>query len=99
MTIHVLNHFNFWDAVPLGSSDSYAKIAQATDLPEPIVRGYLQSAFTNFVFADAGPHTNRVAHMAASVFVARDEAIRAYIKHGMNTMWPASTVGVEAFEK
>ncbi len=98
LTCDVLNEFNFWDAVPLNGSASYAEIAKATQLPEQIVRRYLRHAFTLFIFAEEGPGTDRVVHSASSAYVVRHPNMRSLIGHTMQDNRPASVAGVDALK-
>ncbi|PYI11096.1 O-methyltransferase [Aspergillus sclerotiicarbonarius CBS 121057] len=86
LTFDVLNNFNFWDAVPLDGSASYADIAKSTQLPEQIVRRFLRLVFTVFVFCEEEPGLDRVVHTAASSHMARSPLARA-------------AVGVDALKK
>lgn len=96
LTIDVLNHFNFWDAVPLNGSASYADIARSTNLPEQIVRRFLRMALTMFIFAEEAPGSDRIVHTAASAHLVHAPLFRSYIGHNMQDVRPAATVGVDA---
>ncbi|KAH8885611.1 O-methyltransferase [Thozetella sp. PMI_491] len=99
LTYDVLNHFNFWDAVPVDGSASYAEIAKATRLPEQIVRRFLRNAIASFIFAEEAPNSDRVVHTLASAQVARNPQLRSLIAHCAQDVRPAAVHGVEALEK
>ncbi|KAL1840070.1 hypothetical protein VTK73DRAFT_3857 [Phialemonium thermophilum] len=54
MILSVLDRFDFWSAVPLSGSASYADVAARTQLPETLVRRILRHAMTMRLFAQAG---------------------------------------------
>ncbi|RAL00866.1 O-methyltransferase [Aspergillus ibericus CBS 121593] len=99
LTFDVFNNFDFWHAVPLNGSASYADIAQSTNLPEQIVRRFLRLAFTMFVFSEEEPGSDRVVHTAASAHMVRFPFVRAFVAHNMEDVRPAATVGVDALKK
>ncbi|KAI2919321.1 hypothetical protein CBS147371_3684 [Aspergillus niger] len=99
LAFDVFNNFNFWDAVPLNGSASYADIAKSTNLPEQIVRRILRLAFTIFVFAEEAPGSDRVVHTAASALIVRNPFVKSYLEHNMEDVRPAATVGVDALKK
>ncbi|GLB11184.1 hypothetical protein AtubIFM57258_007604 [Aspergillus tubingensis] len=99
LAFDVFNNFNFWDAVPLNGSASYADIAKSTNLPEQIVRRILRLAFTIFVFAEEAPGSDRVVHTAASAHIVRSPFVKSYLEHNMEDVRPAATVGVDALKK
>ena len=99
LTINVLNRFNFWDAVPLAGSASYAEIAKTTNLPEQIVRRFLRMAFTMFIFTEEALGSDRVVHTSASAHIAKEPLYKSFIAHGTDDLRPAATVGVDALER
>ncbi|RKL39695.1 hypothetical protein BFJ70_g5948 [Fusarium oxysporum] len=50
---NILNQFNFWNAVPIGGSATYAEITARVHLPESIVRRVLKYAISIRIFAGA----------------------------------------------
>lgn len=95
----VFNNFDFWNAIPLNGSASYADIARLTKLPEQTVRRFLRLAFTIFVFAEESPGSERIVHTAASAHVVRSPFVQSFIAHNMEDIRPAATVGVDALKR
>ncbi|SPO05440.1 related to sterigmatocystin 8-O-methyltransferase precursor [Cephalotrichum gorgonifer] len=83
MVLDVLNQFNFFSAVPLGGSATYSEIAQATTVPESIVRRIVRHAMTNRIFVESPPGSGRVAHTATSAFLARNPLMGSWIGHNL----------------
>lgn len=93
--LNILNHFDFWSAVPLGGSASYAEIAQRTSLPQDVVYRVLQHAVTLRIFVETSepppppaseappspPPSSRggVRHTARSAALARSAGLRALV--------------------
>jgi hypothetical protein len=79
--LNVLNYFNFWDAVPLGGTASYADIAKHTNLPEEVVRRFVQHATTLRVFeeTDPGKSSSHIKHSFRSAPLARSKGLRALL--------------------
>ncbi|KAK0637900.1 O-methyltransferase gsfB [Lasiodiplodia hormozganensis] len=77
--LNVLNYFNFWSAVPLEGSASYAEIAQHVSLPEDVVKRVIQHGATLRIFAETEPgkKTTRVQHTSRSAALARSSGLRA----------------------
>ncbi|KAK1770138.1 O-methyltransferase-domain-containing protein [Phialemonium atrogriseum] len=93
--LDVLNQFDFWSAVPLSGSVTQAEVAARTGLPEDLVRRFLRHAATMRLFAlvpaGDGDGSGRVAHTAASAFVARSPAHRGWIAHHLEESRVACT--------
>ncbi|KAH8896371.1 S-adenosyl-L-methionine-dependent methyltransferase [Thozetella sp. PMI_491] len=96
-TIDVLNHFNFWDAVSLDASASYAEIATRVSLPEATVRRFLHVAFSMYYFAPDGP--DLVKHTSASALLVKSTLQRSFIEHCLVEVRPAAVCMVEALMK
>jgi hypothetical protein len=79
--LNVLNYFNFWDAVPLDGTASYADIATHTKLPEEVVRRFVQHAATLRIFEETEPgkSSSRVKHSFRSAPLARSKGLRALL--------------------
>lgn len=81
--LNVLNHFDFWAAVPLDGSASYAEIAERTNLPLDVAYRVLQHAFTLRFFAEApagpGAAAARVQHSSRSAAVAAQPGLKALV--------------------
>lgn len=77
--LNVLNYFDFWSAVPLEGSASYAEIAQRVSLPEDVVQRVIQHGTTLRIFAETEPgkKTSRVQHTSRSAALARNSGLRA----------------------
>ncbi|KAL6872762.1 O-methyltransferase domain-containing protein [Trichoderma novae-zelandiae] len=99
VALDVMNSFNFWAAVPLGASASYADIAQATNLPEQIVRRILRFGMTMYLFREEAPGSGRVVHSAASAYMARSRHMQSFTSHLLEDVRPATTVVADALRK
>jgi hypothetical protein len=75
--LNVLNHFDFWTAVPVDSSASYGEIAEQVSLPEDVVIRVLQHAVTLRLFAESS--SRRVQHTSRSSALARQPGLRALV--------------------
>lgn len=78
--LNILNEFNFWDAVPLTGSASYASIAAKVGLQEAIVYRILRHAITRRLFAEAA-NGDGVQHTSVSAAPARSPLMRAWVGH------------------
>lgn len=97
--INVLNQFDFFSAVPLEGSASYADISRRTQLPEAIVRRILRHAMTSKLFAETEAGSDRVVHTAATAYVVRNPTLRSWVAHNLEEMEPASAKLPEALRK
>ncbi|RYP92184.1 hypothetical protein DL770_001691 [Monosporascus sp. CRB-9-2] len=79
--LNVLNHFDFWSAVPLDGSASYEEIAKQTSLPQNVVYRILQHAVTLRLFAETEPgkSTSRIKHTSRSAALAKQAGLRALV--------------------
>ncbi|KAI1927245.1 hypothetical protein LOZ58_002197 [Ophidiomyces ophidiicola] len=79
--LNVLNHFDFWSAVPLEGSASYAEIAKHTSLPEEVVQRVIEHATTLRIFAqtEPGKTSTRIEHSSRSAALARSSGLRALV--------------------
>lgn len=77
----MLNRLNFWDAVPIEGSSTYAEIAQNVKLPESAVRRILRHAFSLRVFAEHPLGSEHVVHTNFSSFPIRQPNVRSWIAH------------------
>ncbi|KAI1499267.1 sterigmatocystin 8-O-methyltransferase [Biscogniauxia marginata] len=80
-TLNILNYFNFWAAVPLDGSASYAEIAQHVSLPEDVVNRVLKHATALRIFAETEPGkaTSRIEHTSRSAALAKSSGLRALV--------------------
>ncbi|KAK2923172.1 Winged helix-like DNA-binding domain superfamily [Fusarium oxysporum f. sp. vasinfectum] len=79
--IDVLNHFDIWNAVPVGGSASYSEIATKVNLPESLVRRILKYAITIRYFARDPSDKDRVVHTSLSAVPAKQYLIRSWFRH------------------
>ncbi|KAI1096292.1 sterigmatocystin 8-O-methyltransferase [Rostrohypoxylon terebratum] len=79
--LNTLNYFDFWSAVPLAGSASYAEIAQHVSLPEDVVRRVLQHAVTLRIFEETEPgkSTSLIRHTSRSAALARFSGLKALV--------------------
>ncbi|OHX00095.1 sterigmatocystin 8-o-methyltransferase [Colletotrichum incanum] len=100
--LNILNHFDFWSAVPLDGSASYPDIAKHTNLPEEVVHRVLEHAYTLRIFEETDPGkplTTRVQHTARSAALVKNAGLRALVATLMNDAGPPMTVLHAALEK
>lgn len=79
--LNILNHFDFWSAVPVDGSASYAEIAQRTRLPQDVVYRVVQHATTLRLFAETEPGkpSSRIQHTSRSAALAKQVGLRALV--------------------
>ncbi|KAI0902417.1 sterigmatocystin 8-O-methyltransferase [Annulohypoxylon nitens] len=79
--LNTLNYFDFWSAVPLTGSASYAEIAQHVSLPEDVVRRVLQHAVTLRIFEETEPgkSASLIRHTSRSAALARSSGLKALV--------------------
>ncbi|RYP17064.1 hypothetical protein DL766_008984 [Monosporascus sp. MC13-8B] len=79
--LNVLNHFDFWSAVPLDGSASYEEIAKHTSLPQDVVYRIMQHAVTLRLFAETEPgkSSSRIQHTSRSAALAKQAGLRALV--------------------
>ncbi|KAL0935692.1 sterigmatocystin 8-o-methyltransferase [Colletotrichum truncatum] len=100
--LNTLNHFNFWSAVPLEGSASYADIAKHVNLPEEVVHRLLEHAYTLRIFEETDPLkplTTQVRHTARSAALAKNEGLQGLVFNIMNDAGPPMAVLNYALEK
>ncbi|UNI13379.1 hypothetical protein JDV02_000128 [Purpureocillium takamizusanense] len=81
MALNLMNHFDFWSAVPLDGSSSVKEIADHAQLPEEVVDRVLRHATTLRFFAPDGDFkvTKRVSHSSRSAALAKSSGLRALV--------------------
>ena len=81
MALNLMNHFDFWSAVPLESSASAQDIAQHADIPEEVARRVIEHAMTLRLFEPQGDYrvTGRVKHSARSAALLKSTGLRALV--------------------
>jgi len=99
--LNVLNHFDFWAAVPLDGSASYLEISQKVELPEEVVRRIIEHATTLRIFAETVPGSpkSRVVHTSRSAAVAKSAGLKALVSTIIDDAGAASLMLNLALEK
>src|SRR3569833_369438 len=87
MVLDVLSQLDFFTAVPLNGSITYAELAKKTNVSEPVVRRLLRHAMTSRFFAPAPDDS--VRHSANSAQVARTPLLKSWIAHNCQEIRPA----------
>ncbi|KAI0155216.1 S-adenosyl-L-methionine-dependent methyltransferase [Xylariaceae sp. FL1272] len=77
--LNILNHFNFWTAVPLDGSASFEEIAKSVSLPKDVVERVLQHGFTLRLFDQVESDPSQVKHTARSAALAKQSGLRALV--------------------
>jgi hypothetical protein len=79
--LNTLNYFNFWDAVPLDGTASYADIAKHTNLPLEVATRLVRHATTLRIFEETEPgkSSSRIKHSFRSAPLARSKGLRALL--------------------
>ncbi|KLJ05406.1 hypothetical protein EMPG_11125 [Blastomyces silverae] len=79
--LNTMNYFDFWSAVPVDGTASYADIAKHTSLPEDVAHRLLQHAMTLRIFSETEPGkpSSRVQHTSRSAALARSSGLRALV--------------------
>jgi hypothetical protein len=79
--LNVLNYFDFWSAVPLDGTASYADFAAHTHLPEEVVYRVLQHAVTLRLFEETEPGkaASRLRHTSRSAALLRNPGLKALV--------------------
>jgi hypothetical protein len=95
--LNILNHFDFWSAVPLEGSASYDEIAKHTNLPKEVVQRVLEHGTTLHLFTKAGPE--RVKHTCRSAALVKSSGLRALVSTVLDDAGPPMTVINEALER
>ncbi|KAF4473356.1 Sterigmatocystin 8-O-methyltransferase [Fusarium agapanthi] len=82
--------FNFWNAVPIGGSATYAEITAQVNLPESIVRRVLKYAISIRIFANANDKPDSVCHTSLSALAARNRLYQNWLRHLLEEAGPGS---------
>ena len=93
----ILNHFDFWSAVPLTGSTTTAEIATETKLPAEVVQRVLDHAKTLRIFAD-GADSTHTRHTSRSAALAKSPGLRALVSTILDDAGPPMTVMQQALE-
>ncbi|KAI1804354.1 S-adenosyl-L-methionine-dependent methyltransferase [Daldinia bambusicola] len=99
--LNILNHFEFWSAVPLEGSASYSEIAQRVSLPEDVVRRVLKHAVTLRIFeeTDPGKSSSNVRHNSRSAALARNAGLQALVSSVLDVASTPMMVMPEALNR
>ncbi|KAF4333372.1 methyltransferase [Fusarium beomiforme] len=96
---NILNQFNFWNAVPLDSSATYAEIAAQVKLPEITVRRVLKYAISIRIFANAKHKPDSVCHTSISALPARNQLYQTWLRHLLEEAGPGSFYVAESLKR
>lgn len=96
--LSILNHFDFWSAVPLDGSASYDDIATHTKLPREVVRRVLEHATTLHLFVKA-EKPSHVEHTSRSAALAKSSGLRALVSTVLDDAGPPLTVMNETLRR
>ncbi|ROT38016.1 S-adenosyl-L-methionine-dependent methyltransferase [Sodiomyces alkalinus F11] len=100
--LNILNHFDFWSAVPLAGSATYSEIALHTSLPEEVVTRVIEHATTLRIFEKTAfePGTPlRIRHTSRSAALAKSAGLRALVSTVLDDAGPPMTVMQEALRR
>ncbi|KAM3439948.1 hypothetical protein MY4824_002455 [Beauveria thailandica] len=81
MALNLMNHFDFWSAVPLEGSASVSDIAKHTNLPEEVAQRVVEHGLTLRLFSPEGDYrvTGRVQHSCRSAALVKSTGLRALV--------------------
>ncbi|KAJ4055577.1 hypothetical protein NW756_003282 [Fusarium oxysporum] len=96
---NILNQFNFWNAVPIGGSATYAEITAQVNLPESIVRRVLKYAISIRIFSSANDKPDSVCHTSISALPARNRLYQNWLRHLLEEAGPGSLHVAESLKK
>ncbi|KAI1183184.1 sterigmatocystin 8-O-methyltransferase [Nemania serpens] len=77
--LNILNHFDFWSAVPLEGSASYYEISERVSLPKDVVTRVLQHGITLRLFDEVEDDSSRIRHTSRSAALARQPGLQALV--------------------
>ncbi|KAK5991391.1 O-methyltransferase lcsG [Cladobotryum mycophilum] len=99
--LNILNHFDFWSAVPLDGTASYADIAKHTSLPEEVVQRVLEHAVTLRIFSEKEPKQSPtlIEHTSRSAALAKSAGLRALVSAIVDDSGAPMMVMTEALRK
>ncbi|KAI0401078.1 sterigmatocystin 8-O-methyltransferase [Xylaria palmicola] len=100
--LNVLNHFNFWSAVPVEGSATYPEIAERVSLPLDVVTRVLQHGITLRLFAEAagdGSSSPKIQHTSRSAALARQPGLQALVSSVLDISGPPMMALTSALEK
>lgn len=97
--LSILNHFDFWSAVPLDGSASYDTIAAHTNLPREVVRRVLEHSTTLHLFTRDPSQPGHVKHTCRSAALVKSPGLRALVSTVLDDAGPPLTIMNEALRK
>ena len=97
VSLRVAYAYNLAAHVPLEGSCSYASLAAASGLAEPVLRRIMRHCMGNYNFAPAG--NDEVRHTAISRLLATDSEFRDCVGFQLEDFVPASAFVVEALRE
>ncbi|KAF2737468.1 S-adenosyl-L-methionine-dependent methyltransferase [Polyplosphaeria fusca] len=100
--LNIMNHFNFWNAVPASGSASIADIAKHTALPEEVVQRVIEHGTTLRYFAytdNAAPSKSPIQHTSRSAALAKSPGLRALVASCIQDIMPPMAIMPEALER
>lgn len=101
-TLSVLNHFDFWSAVPLNGSASYEEISAKTTLPVPVCQRLVEHGATLRLFSvtsDGTTGARRVHHTSRSAAIAQNQGLKALVSTILDDAGPAMSVMPETLRR
>lgn len=80
-TLNILNYFDFWTAVPIPGTATYAQIAAHTKLPEEVVYRVMQHAVNLRIFTEVkdADGSFKITHNSRSAALARSPGLQALV--------------------
>lgn len=87
----MLNHFDFWSAVPLEGEATYAEISKKTNLPLEVVQRILEHGKTLHLFTWGSTPTS-VKHTSRSAALLKNKGLRALVSTVIDDAGPPMTV-------
>lgn len=98
--LNLLNHFDFWSAVPLDGSASYDDIAARVSLPREVVQRVIEHGLTLRIFEKTNfDGTVRIRHSCRSAALARSPGLKALVSTVLDDAGPPMTVMQEALDR
>ncbi|KAK5633250.1 hypothetical protein RRF57_008964 [Xylaria bambusicola] len=95
--LNVLNHFNFWAAVPVEGSASYSEIAERVSLPIDVATRMIQHATTLRLFEEVS--ASQVKHTSRSAALARQPGLQALVSSVLDITGAPMMAMTSALEK
>lgn len=97
MSLDVLNQFDFFSAVPLTGSASYADISKATKLPESVVRRILNWTMIQHIFFENAD--GRVVHTAITAAILQSPNRQSWLAHWFQEFTKGSVHQAESLRR